>query len=125
MELRFCPILQVQLLSLLWVSELKGTRSLPTPGLCQLRTLSGQVTEAPCPCKCKLKGTSLALGILQLYLNGASARQQPHPCGRIVSSTSSIYFLARTAGVNHSHERKKERRQYHGVHPKNPITFDF
>ena len=113
------PYLQVQLLSMLRVLKLKGIALSPPQesvnhGPCQNHR---QVTKAPCLCKCKVKGTSLALGILQLYLNGASTHQHHsslltlRPCGWNVSSTSSMSFSARTAGVNHSHERKKERKK--------------
>ena len=60
--IRGCSVAQqVHLLSQLRVLELMGTRSLPTPGLCQVvnrgpRPNHRQVTKAPCLCKCKVTG---------------------------------------------------------------------
>ena len=44
-------------------------------------------------------------GDFNRYFVGVSARQQPHPYGRSVGNTSSMYLSARTAG-GHSLERK-------------------
>ena len=74
--IRGCSVAQqVHLLSQLRVLELMGTRSLPTPGLCQPRSLPEH------------------WGFIATLLEWGCARQQPHPYGRCVSSTITTSLL--------------------------------
>ena len=68
MELRYYPILQLHLLSLVRVLDIKITRSLPSPSLCQPQTLSEPYASyrSTIPQQVKSHETSLALGILPL-----------------------------------------------------------
>ena len=107
--IRGCSVAQqVHLLSQLRILELMGgTRSLPTPGLCQPRSLPEPLASyrSTMPLQVQSHGTSTALGILNRYFVGVSARQQPHPYGRSIGNTSSMSLSARTAG-GHSLEKK-------------------
>ena len=104
----FLSNLTSTILSLLRVLGIKITRSLPSPSLCQPRTLSEPQASyrSTMPLQVQSHGTSLALATLPLLIVRDSARQQPHPYERSVSNTSSMSLLAWTAD-GHSHERKK------------------
>ena len=69
----------------------QGNRSLPTPGLCQPRSLPELQASyrSTTPLQVLSHRTSLVKGILSL-LSQSNARQQPHFYWRSVSNTSSI-----------------------------------
>ena len=95
-----------QLLSLLRALDTKITRSLPSPSLCQPRTLSEPQASyrSTIPLQVQNHGTSLALGFYS-YLDPALASNPT--LSRGVSATLSSTSLSARAAGGHSHERKK------------------
>ena len=78
--IRGCSVAQqVHLLSQLRVLELMGTRSLPTPGLCQPRSLPdiGKLPKHHASASAKSRDVN-STGDFNRYFVGVSARQQPH-----------------------------------------------
>ena len=70
---------QVHLLAQLRILELMGTRSLPTPGLCQPRSSPEPMASyrSTMPLQVQSHGTSTALGMLPLLCWSQCARPQP------------------------------------------------
>ena len=74
LDIRGHSHVQVHILSLLRVLELKGTDTLPTPS-----SVYKHVTEAPCLCQCD--ATLWHWEFHRYLLIRVSARQQLHPWG--------------------------------------------
>ena len=109
--IRGCSVAQqVHLLSQLRILELMGTRSLPTPGLCQPQSSPEPQASyrSTMPLQVQSHGTSTALGILPLLCWSQRSPATP-PNGRSVGNTSSMSLSARTAVAGgQSHKEGKE-----------------
>ena len=99
---------QVHLLSQLRVLELMGTRSLPTPGLCQPRIARtiGKLPKHHASASAKSRDVNNT-GDFTATLLESALTSNPHPYGRSVSNTSSMSLLARTAGGHSLEERRQ------------------